>query len=258
MAMEINNDKPIRMWSGTLILQCPPCSWNQCVFCGYARDCLTNIQPSTEAFMKQIDCYLNKYGTEKYLEIYNSGSFLDDKQILPESRVAIFSQLVKERIKGITIDSRPEYIDKEKIQPLTDNFKGELTVAIGLEVADDSILSLLNKGFNLQDIERAYSVLDGMGIFSRVYILVGTPFVKDPQAAALDSVTYAKKIGFTEICMLGAYPMKKTEGYQLWKNRKWLPLNKSSFDAIIKLAQEIEPDIIYSSKGLERFWKEEQ
>lgn len=256
--MVIKNDKPIRVWPGTLILQCPPCSWNQCVFCGYARDCLTSIQPSTEDFMKQIDYYLNKYDTEKYIEIYNSGSFLDDKQISPESRVAIFARLAKERIKGITIESRPEYINKEKIQPLTNKYKKELTVAIGLEVADDSILKMLNKGFNLKDVEKAYSVLAGMGIFSRVYILVGSPFVKDPQKAALDSVTYAKKIGFTEISMLGAYPMNKTEGYRLWKNREWLPLKKRDFDGILSLSKKIEPDIIYSSKGLERFWREEQ
>lgn len=252
------NNKPIRMWPGTLILQCPPCSWDKCVFCGYARDCLTNIQPSTEDFMKQMDCYLNKHDTEKYIEIYNSGSFLDDKQISPESRVAIFARLAKERIKGITIESRPEFIHRKTIRPLTNQFKGELTVAIGLEVADDSILKMLKKGFNLKDVEKAYSVLAGMGIFSRVYILVGVPFVKDPQTAALDSVTYAKKIGFTEICMLGAYPMKKTEGYRLWESRGWLPLKKSDFDRIIRLAQEIEPDVIYSSKGLERFWREEK
>lgn len=183
---------------------------------------------------------------------------MDDKQISPESRVAIFSRLAKEGIKGITIESRPEYITKEKIQPLTKKFKGELTVAIGLEIADDSVLMRLNKGFNLKDVERAYSVLEGMGIFSRVYILVGTPFVKDPQTAALDSVRYAKKIGFSEICLLGAYPMKKTEGYRLWENREWLPLKKTDFDRIVRLAQEIVPDIVYSSKGLARFWRAEK
>jgi len=256
--MEIKNNKSIRIWPGTLILQCPPCSWNQCVFCGYARDCLTNIQPSTEDFLKQIDHYLNKYGTEKYIEIYNSGSFLDDKQISPESRIAILSRLAKKRIKGITIESRPEFINRENIETLTKEFKGELTVAIGLEAADDSILKMLNKGFKLKDVERAYSVLSGMGVFSRVYILAGTPLVKDPKTAVLDSVKYAKKIGFTEITMLGAYPMKKTEGYRLWKKGEWLPLKKKDFNGIIRLAQEIEPDIIYSSKGLERFWREQQ
>jgi len=253
--MEMKNDKPIRMRQGTLILQCPPCSWGKCVFCGYSRECMTKVQPSTDDFLKQLNCYLDKYDAEGYIEIYNSGSFLDNRQISPKSRVAIFRQLAKKKIKGITIESRPEYITKEKIEALIQEFKGELTVAIGLEVADDSKLKMLNKGFTLKDIEKAYSMLDGMGIFSRVYILVGPPFVKDPKTSALDSVRYAKKIGFTEISMLGAYPMKKSKGYQLWEKREWLPLKKDDFDEIIRLAQEIEPDIEYSSKGLEKFWR---
>ena len=210
--MEIDNDKPIRMWPGTLILQCPPCSWGKCIFCGYSRDCLTNIQPSTQEFLRQLDHYLDEHDAEEQIEIYNSGSFLDDKQVSPESRVAIFRKLAGEKIKGITIESRPEYITKEKIELLTREFKGELTVAIGLEIADDSILKMLNKGFTLKDVERAYNVLDGMHISSRVYILIGLPFVKNPKESALNSVRYAKKIGFKEISLLGAYPMKNSKG----------------------------------------------
>lgn len=251
----MKNDKPIRMWPGTLIIQCPPCSWGKCVFCGYSRECLAKVQPSTDAFLNQLDYYFDKYGTEEYIEIYNSGSFFDDRQISPESRVAIFRQLDRAKIKEVTIESRPEYITKEKIELITKEFKGDLTVAIGLEVADDSILKMLNKGFALKDVERAYSILDEMGISSRVYILVGPPFVKDPKTSALDSVRYAKKIGFTEISMLGAYPMKKSKGYRLWEKGEWLPLKKSDFDEIIRLAQGIEPDIDYSSNGLERFWR---
>ncbi len=254
--MEINNDKPIRMWPGTLILQCPSCSWGKCIFCGYSRDCLTNIQPSTKEFLKQLDCYLDENDAEGQIEIYNSGSFLDDKQISPESRVAIFRRLVREKIKGITIESRPEYITKEKIEVLTKEFKGKLTVAIGLEIADDSILKMLNKGFTLKDVERAYYLLDEMDISSRVYILVGPLFVKNPKTSTLNSVRYAKKIGFTEISLIGAYPMKNSKGYRLWMKGVWLPLKKSDFDEIIRLAKEIEPDIDHSSNGLERFWRE--
>ena len=112
--------------------------------------------------------------------------------------------------------------EKERInnlEPLTRDFKGDLTVAIGLEVADDELLNRLNKGFGLKDVERAYSVLDALGISSRVYILVGPPFVGDPKTSALDSVRYAKRIGFTEISLLGAYPMENTLGYELWNKR---------------------------------------
>jgi radical SAM enzyme (TIGR01210 family) len=253
--MEIKNDKPIRMWQGTLILQCPPCGWGKCVFCGYSGECITTVQPSTDAFLKQLNYYLDKYDTKRYIEIYNSGSFLDNRQISPKSRVAIFRHLAKKKIKGITIESRPEYITKEKIEALMQEFKGELTVAMGLEVADDSVLKMLNKGFTLKDIEKAYLILDGMGIFSRVYILVGPPFVKDPKTSALKSVKYAKKIGFTETFLLGAYPMKKSPAYELWKKGDWLPLRKDDFDEIIRLAQDIKPDIEFSSDGLEEFWR---
>lgn len=116
------------------------------------------------------------------------------------------------------------------------------------------MLNKLNKGFELKDVERAYSVLNALGISSRVYLLVGPPFVDDPKTSALDSVRYAKRIGFTEISLLGAYPMENSEGYQLWKRGDWTPIEKNGFDEIISLAKEIEPDIDYSSDGLVRFW----
>lgn len=246
--MKIN--RPIQISKGTIILQCPPCSWNQCIFCGYSKDCQTKVKPSSESLLQQLNYYFNAYGNGGNLEIYNSGSFLDDNQISSESRIAIFHQLAKKGIKSVTIESRPEYITKEKIKPLVGEFKGRLTVAIGLEVADNFLLKILKKGFTLKNVEKAYSVLDRMGIFSRVYILVGAPFVKDPMKKALASVRYAKNIGFTEIFLLGAYPMKNSKGYQLWKTGKWIPLKKENFNEIISSAKVIKPAIEFSSEGL--------
>ena len=122
--MKIRNGEPIRMWPGTVILQCPPCSWDKCGFCGYSRECLSVVQPSTDEFLKQLDSYFNKYGNETYLEMYNSGSFLDDAQISPDSRIAIFKYLAEAGIKGITIESRPEFITKNNLKPLTREFEG--------------------------------------------------------------------------------------------------------------------------------------
>jgi radical SAM enzyme (TIGR01210 family) len=107
------------MWPGTIILQCPPCSWGKCIFCGYSRDCLTNIQPTPYEFIKQINHYLEHYGLGAHLEIYNSGSFLDDQQISAKSRKAILRYLDEIGFKSITIESRPEYIAKDKLEDLT-------------------------------------------------------------------------------------------------------------------------------------------
>jgi radical SAM enzyme (TIGR01210 family) len=220
--MEVQTEKPIRMWPGTIIRQCLPCSWGKCVFCGYSRDCLTNVRPTPYEFIMQINHYLEHYGLGAHLEIYNSGSFLDDQQISPESRKAILKYLDEIGFESIAIESRPEYITNEKVEELTTLFKGDLTVAIGLEVADDSVLQILKKGFSLEDVEKAHSILDRMGIVSRAYILAGPPFVEDPKTSALESAKYAKRIGFTEISLLAAYPMKDPGVMKCGKmERKW-------------------------------------
>ena len=246
------NNRPIRMWPGTIVLQCPACSWGKCVFCGFSNDCPTQTRPSTGDFLAQLNSYFKKYGIPEHLEIYNSGSFLDDGQISPESRIAMFKDLHERGVQSVTIESRPEYIKEKTLAPLIAEFKGDLTVAIGLEVADDEILNRLKKGFSLDDVEKALSVLKSLGLSSRAYLLVGAPFIRDTTTVALDSVKWAQKLGFDEISLLGAYPMKGSEGYRLWKSGEWSRITVDEFDRIVVLAREIEPNLDYSSDGLER------
>ncbi len=209
-------------------------------------------QPSSDEFLKQLDCYFDKYGVGGHTEIYNSGSFLDDKQVSHDSRVNIFGKLENSGVRSAVIESRPEYITRKKLEPIAGGFTGELTVGIGLEVADNQMLRKLKKGFLLEDVEKSLAILADMDISSRAYILVGAPFIEDSKATALDSVRYAKEIGFSEISLLAAYPMKGSKGYEMWKSGKWVPLKKSFFREIVKLAKEIAPDIDYSSNGLAR------
>jgi radical SAM enzyme (TIGR01210 family) len=247
----MQTDLPIRTWPGTIILQCPPCSWGKCVFCGFSKDCVSGTQPSPQDFLAQFTSYFQKHGVPEHLEIYNSGSFLDDRQISPEARIAIFKELKKRGLRSLTLESRPEYISPETLVPLIAEFKGDLTVAIGIEVADDDILNRLKKGFSLEDVEKAHLVLKEFGLSSRAYLLVGAPFIRDATAASLDSVRWAQKMVFDEISLLAAYPMPGSEGYRLWKTGEWIPIRQDEFERIVGLARKLEPRLDFSSDGLE-------
>lgn len=251
----MQNDRPIRMWPGTLVLQCPSCSWGKCVFCGFSKDCLTAKRPSIGDFLAQLNSYFQKYSMPEHLEIYNSGSFLDDRQISTESMIAIFKDLQGRGVQSVAIESRPEYIKAETLSPLAAQFKGDLTVAIGLEVANDDILSKLKKGFSLDDVEEAHSVLKDMGLSSRAYLLAGAPFTEDPKSATLDSLQYSRETGFDEISILAAYPMEGSKGYALWQSGEWSPISLDEFDRIVALAKETVSNLDYSSEGLETFWR---
>ena len=249
------NTKPIRTWLGTIVLRCPPCSWGKCIFCGYARDCNVQTQPSPKDFLEQFRYYFERYGTPDHLEIYNSGSFLDDRQIPLSSRIAIFRYLHERKVRSIAIESRPEYIRPDNLISLLAEYKGDLTVCIGLEVADDIALKKLRKGFSLKNVEKAQSLLKSMGLLSRAYILAGAPFTQSAVHRAIESVQYAKRLGFDEISLLAAYPMEGTPGYELWKKGDWRLLDLKEFEDIVMAARQTMPGIDVSCVGLMKFVK---
>lgn len=249
------NTQPIRTWLGTIVLRCPPCNWGKCIFCGYAKECIVQSEPSAKDFLNQFRCYFKRYGTPDHLEIYNSGSFLDDKQISPNSRIEIFRYLYKQGVWSVAIESRPEYITRDNLIPLLVEYKGDLTVCIGLEVADDVALRKLRKGFSLKDVEKAQSLLKSMGLLSRAYILAGAPFTQSGVHQTIESVQYAKRLGFDEISLLAAYPMEGTPGYELWKKGEWRLLDLEEFEYIVMAARQIMPSIDVSCVGLMKFVK---
>ena len=249
------NTQPIRTWPGTIVLRCPPCSWGKCIFCGYTKDCIVESQLSGKDFLNQFRCYFERYGIPDHLEIYNSGSFLDDKQISPNSRIEIFRYLYEQGVWSVAIESRPEYIRRDNLTPLLAEYKGDLTVCIGLEVADDVVLRKLRKGFSLKDVEKAQSLLKSMGLLSRAYILTGATFTQSAVHQAIESVQYAKRLGFDEISLLAAYPMEGTQGYELWRKGEWRLLDLKEFNNIVIAARQIMPGIDVSCFGLREFLK---
>jgi hypothetical protein len=63
---------------------------------------------------------------------------------------------------------------------------GKLEIALGLETIDARAAPRLGKGASLDDFTRAASFLRDAGIDTRVFLLVGTPWV--PPADQLDSI----------------------------------------------------------------------
>ncbi|MBW1732263.1 MAG: hypothetical protein JRH08_11720 [Deltaproteobacteria bacterium] len=180
---------------------------------------------------------------------------MDDKQISPNSRIEIFRYLYEQGVWSVAIESRPEYIRRDNLTPLLTEYKGDLTVCIGLEVADDVVLRKLRKGFSLKDVEKAQSLLKSMGLLSRAYILTGAPFTQSAVHQAIESVQYAKRLGFDEISLLAAYPMEGTQGYELWRKGEWRLLDLKEFNNIVIAARQIMPGIDVSCFGLREFLK---
>ncbi|RLJ02902.1 MAG: hypothetical protein DRP11_02290, partial [Candidatus Aenigmatarchaeota archaeon] len=232
-----------------IILSSGRCGWGKCIFCGYGR--VSSEVLSAEELKGQIDNLLADAEGVDFLKVYISGSFLDEKQVPREVRKYLVGKCRELGIKRLLIESRPEFITDEALK----DFEGvDLTIAIGLEVADDDVLGRIRKGFGLKDYEKAVKVVKKNGFKVRTYILANPPYVGDPQEVLDRSVEYALKFS-DEVVIINCYPHKDTPLYELYLKGEWRPLGKGEFFDMVKKWLD-DPRVSYdvSQHGVLESW----
>ncbi len=206
------------MRTETLILSVGKCSWGKCYACGWGR-----IQGKyTEEEAKEIIKKRNLSGVDK-LKIFASGSLLDDNQFSPEFRKWLAEYLKEKGVKELVIESRPEFITPEALEP----FKGlKLTVAIGLESANDEILKKYAKGFTVRDYLKAVKVLRDFGARIRTYVMVNIPFGTRED---FDRTMEFALEHSDEVVAINTFPHSKAPLFDMWIRGEWSPLDKKQF-----------------------------
>ncbi|MFX0064065.1 MAG: archaeosine biosynthesis radical SAM protein RaSEA, partial [Candidatus Hermodarchaeota archaeon] len=177
--------------SQVIILSTRGCEWalsnhGGCSMCGYVNDS-SRRDIDQSLVLKQITQALDKPApsedkTVQVVKIFNSGSFFDDKELRPQTRDQIFRQIAKNpEIQEIAVESRPEYINEEKINVAL-NILGEkkLIIGIGVESTSDRIrIECINKGFTFYDIKKATSLIIEREAFVKAYLLLKPPFLTE-------------------------------------------------------------------------------
>jgi uncharacterized Fe-S cluster-containing MiaB family protein len=213
-------NEPTRVWldedntpdgvrqSLTIILNTGGCRWARaggCTMCGYVAESVEGGSVSHESLMTQIEYCLEHEARRsdepaELIKIYTSGSFLDEREVPAETRVAIAETFAdRERI---VVESLPDFVDREKLSEFTD--RGLTTdVAIGLETASDRVRhDAINKYFDFTDFEEACaeaqaagtrrvppddqteSASQTAGAGVKAYLLMKPPFLAEPDAVA--------------------------------------------------------------------------
>ncbi|RLG20931.1 hypothetical protein DRN74_04300 [Candidatus Micrarchaeota archaeon] len=205
-----------------IILSSGKCSWGKCYACGWGR---LEFPVDIDKMKKQVES-LNLDSTVK---VFSSGSFLDDKQFPLEFRDWFAKQLKSKGVKNLIIESIPQYITDENLS----TFKGlNLTVAIGLEVADDEILEKYQKPFRIKHYLEAVETLHRNNCKVRTYLMVNMPFSKDIKKDLEKSVNFALKYS-DSIVLINTFPHSKAPLFDDWVNGKWRPLSPEEFEEIV-------------------------
>ena len=199
--------EPTRVWvdrdrtpggvydSLTIVLNTGGCRWARaggCTMCGYVAESVEGGSVTHEALVDQIDVALEHERSERdapceLVKIYTSGSFLDEREVAPESREAIARTFAdRERI---VVESLPDFVETDRLAPFTDRLRTD--IAVGLETATDRVRhDCVNKYFDFADFERAAARAADAGAGVKAYLLLKPPFLTESEAVAdmVDSV----------------------------------------------------------------------
>ena len=170
-----------------VILRAPGCVFARrnkggCTNCGFWQHLTTNGQPVTAAnFQAQLEHALAQHPEQldqvAELDLFCSGSFFCDQEVLPEARVALLGAALPAlpALRHVVAESRPEYINQENLRQARAALGAEasLEVGIGLESANAEIREQrIRKGFTLDDFEGAAALLAREGIGLGIYLLL--------------------------------------------------------------------------------------
>ena len=250
-----DSKKPVSFWSEkdvldgkivdafVIILRTKGCSWAQnsgCSMCGYFNDSLwKNI--SDDDLLTQFDAAMEKYEGQKFIKIFTSGSFLDDKEVTTNVRKKILKNL-KETSDKISVESRPEFITDKRLLEIKDILKSKIfEVGVGLETASDFISKhCLNKGFTFEDYIKAAKILKKHDVQLKTYVLIKPPFLTEKQSIQ-DAIKTVEKIeSFTDIISFNPTNVQRNTLVNfLWNRKQYRPAWLFSVVEILKKSRKI-------------------
>lgn len=166
------------------------CVFGKCTFCRYNGPEMTFSQMSVSKSVDEYENLINNYGVKEIFD--DSGVWFRGQDARNFAKEIIKRGLHK---KGcyFGFNTRFEYLDKETIKLLAKaNFR---FVLIGLESGDNTTLSLLNKGYDLDNILQSLKWMTDCGLHPHLTIMVG--YYWETQEMLNKTVALTKKIMFS-------------------------------------------------------------
>ena len=194
-------------------------------------------------YIKELFRAANVYASRKSIkskvESYSSKISISERrrQLLIEQKK---NEITKYRIVGLTLETRPDYIDEKEILQFREF--GCTRVEMGVQAIDDKILKLNKRGHGVEDIIRATFLLKQAG-FKICYHLMPNL----PGATPAKDLQMFKKI-FTDkrFCpdQIKIYPcvvVKGSELYAWWQKGKYKPYSDKQLINLLYKIKKLTP-----------------
>ena len=270
--------KPMRTASGVAIVavmskphKCP----GKCIYCPQGKDApksYTGKEPAARrAKMFEYDPYVQVtrrigqldaigHSTDKVELIIMGGTFpslswkyqkdfvkrcldaLNGKTSRTLKRAQEENRRAESRCVGLTIETRPDFCKNEHIDRMLE--LGATRVELGVQTTSDDIYKKIGRGHNVRDVVAATQLMKDSGLKVVYHIMPG--LFQSPQE---DLAMFKKLFSNPDFCpdMLKIYPalvIRGTKLYDLWKAKKYAPLNNADAAELVAKIKGVVPGYV--------------
>jgi len=196
----------------------------QCVFCN--QKYISGIQKAPDieevhAIIRQKLSTINGHGARVELAFFG-GSFtclsLEEQRLYLE---AVKPYIAENKINGIRISTRPDFIDDEKLQ-LLKQFQVK-TIELGVQSMNESTLKKVSRGHHVADVRNAAKMIKRYHIALGIQTMVGLP----GEDSTMELETAREVIALQPDCVR-IYPLlvlQDTTLEQWYASGKYMPLS---------------------------------
>ena len=181
------------------------------------------------------------YYDKKYQEWFIKRCFqacnAKSKQTLKQAQK--INEKAKHRIIGLTLETRPDYINKNEVERL--RWLGATRIELGVQSIYDEVLRYNHRGHNTEKTIKATKLLKNAGIKITYHIMLGLPGSNFQKDIKMFKELFSNPSFQPD--QLKIYPcvvLKTAPLYKLWKNKKYKPYNEKQ---LLKLLSEVKKNI---------------
>lgn len=158
-------------------------------------------------------------------------------------KVQKLNETAKHRIIGLTLETRPDYINAEEIQWMRQ--LGCTRVELGVQAIDDKILALNHRGHGVLEIVRATKMLKEAGFKIVYHMMPNLPGSNPNKDVAIFKQLFSDQRFQPD--MLKIYPTVLTKGTLLakwYKQGKWKPYSSHTLERVLLDIKKIVPKYV--------------
>jgi len=211
-------------------LACP----HQCVFCDQAKIIGLNTIPKPNEISKIVETNLTTMDENRIIDIaFFGGSFTGIPFELQEEYLKeAFSFIKANRISGIRLSTRPDYIDVQRLELLKKY--GVTTIELGAQSTNDNVLIKSGRGHSFKDIQNASKLILDYGFKLGLQMMIGLP--GDTFETAMQTANDIIELGANNTRIYPTLVIKGTALEKLYNNGIYQPL---SLEVAVNWSKEI-------------------